>query len=977
MNKLDLFLLPIYLQDRQEEPGLPGLIAAAAPRRAERSRREDFLVINMHLSGSRVPSPIIQESIVSQMVEPYFRTRGTVTNGLRAVAEQLNQFLLDQNQRSTREDAQTQAHLNLAVLRRDVLYLAHAGSTHSFIMTAQEFLDLHEQIGITQSLGTFKQAELSFHQVGVKPGDVYIPCVEPPSTWTEESLAGLQQTTLESLRRKLLDLSGSYLQAGVVKFQRGEGRIVRLKPRMRYVPQPGGEFPVTQQVQDAGQPIPVEAPDTAEPLTQPPLLETQPSPDKQEPPTQLESQPQEQPPQQQQPLTQPQMSGEQPPQQEQPPEKQQPLTQQQAPGDIKQPDQQPKPETFTYGRSGLPTLEELLGTPAPTQAPIQPIETPAETQAAVEPQSERPPEPAPEAEPVPELRPTEPAHAPDESVDVLPEELIPAVESISIQPEIAEPDAEPQALQPPAEEFTDQDEGGFHEPFSTDIIQLADDADPEESEPRLEPTETPQEQTETAPSPQTEPDIYEEPDIQPFVTDSSMAKPGSRDLLENFSAKAVDGFSSLKRSFINAIQKLLTSDRLKRLFKERQLDRMTGNLSVTTMIFIAIAVPLAVVGIATAVYFNSGVSEQHELYLYQAQQFTLQALNSGEDQDAARDAWTQAMYWLDQAEEYGRTDASRELRIQIIDALDSMEGIARLPLVSSMNNDLPSSVQVGKIIATESDAYLLDYSNGEVLRIFSTDTGYKLDTQFECGPGPSGSIIISPLIDVVELPINNRFNARVMGIDRNGNLSYCMPGDTPLTQPLALPDVGWGKISAMALDKGNLYVLDINNNAVWVYEGYNLTFTENPRLFFDLDIPILGDVVDMEVNGDDLFLMHNDGRMSRCTFRVYDFADTKCEDPTVYRDQRGDSDLELETFPDSLFTQMITTEPPDPSIYILDPRSTGIYHFSLMLNLQQILLPLPDKDYPIPTQAVSAFTINPNRMIFMAFGNKIYQAPLP
>ena len=247
------------------------------------------------------------------------------------------------------------------------------------------------------------------------------------------------------------------------------------------------------------------------------------------------------------------------------------------------------------------------------------------------------------------------------------------------------------------------------------------------------------------------------------------------------------------------------------------------------------------------------------------------------------------MYWLDQAEEYGRSEASRELRIQIIDALDEMEGVARLSLQSSLNHDLPSSVAVSKMIATESDVYLLDQNNGNVLRIYATDTGYKLDQQFECGPGPSGSIIISPLIDVVELPLNNRFNAKVLGIDSNGNLSYCMPGDTPLTQPLSTPDIGWAKISAMALDSDNLYVLDINNNAVWVYEGYNLTFSESPRLFFDLDIPILGDVVDMEVNGDDLFLLHNDGRMSRCTFRIYDFADTKCEDPTVlWRPARQD-----------------------------------------------------------------------------------------
>ena len=97
MNNLDLFVLPINLAGGQEEPGLPGLLTTAAPRRAERSRREDFLLIYMTLTGSMIPSPTVQESIVSQMVAPYYSARGTVTTGLRAVAEQLNRFLVEQN----------------------------------------------------------------------------------------------------------------------------------------------------------------------------------------------------------------------------------------------------------------------------------------------------------------------------------------------------------------------------------------------------------------------------------------------------------------------------------------------------------------------------------------------------------------------------------------------------------------------------------------------------------------------------------------------------------------------------------------------------------------------------------------------------------------------------------------------------------------------------------------------------------------
>jgi len=230
---------------------------------------------------------------------------------------------------------------------------------------------------------------------------------------------------------------------------------------------------------------------------------------------------------------------------------------------------------------------------------------------------------------------------------------------------------------------------------------------------------------------------------------------------------------------------------------------------------------------------------------------------------------------------------------------------------------------------------------------------------------------------MVVAPINNRFNASIIAIDKTGNLSFCMPGETPLTQPLIIPETGWGIISAMVLDRGNLYILDASNNAVWVYEGYDLTFSEPPRLFFDLDIPILKDVIDMEVNRDDLFLLHQDGRMTRCTFRIYDFANTKCEDPTVYGDSRSGEEIILEKFEGVTFTQMQSTQPPDPSLFILDANSKGIYHFSLMLNLQRILLPLPDKEYPIPNQPLTAFSISPNRLAILAFGNKIYQSVMP
>ena len=218
----------------------------------------------------------------------------------------------------------------------------------------------------SRGLGISRQFELSYYQYQISAGDVYIPCVQPPPTWTEESLANAQQMTLESLRRRLIDQSGSYLQAAITKFQRGEGKLIRLKPRLRYQPQPGGEQPVEQEITEGGYPSAVEtepAPILAE--SQPPL------PDKGEPITH--------------------------------PEPQRPQT------------PQPRVREFTYGKDGLPTLEDLIDSPAP----IQPIT----------------PKPTPPSQPEPVRETIEPA-------------------------------------QPDINNF--EDNAGFHEPFHTDLKEQPD-----------------------------------------------------------------------------------------------------------------------------------------------------------------------------------------------------------------------------------------------------------------------------------------------------------------------------------------------------------------------------------------------------------------------------------------------------------------------------------------------------------------------
>jgi hypothetical protein len=78
------------------------------------------------------------------------------------------------------------------------------------------------------------------------------------------------------------------------------------------------------------------------------------------------------------------------------------------------------------------------------------------------------------------------------------------------------------------------------------------------------------------------------------------------------------------------------------------------------------------------------------------------------------------------------------------------------------------------------------------------------------------------------------------------------------------------------------------------------------------------DVIDLAVDKSDLYLLHEDGHVTLCTFSELGVSPTRCTDPFPYVDSRpGREGLIL--IPDSPFTQIHATQPPDPSLYLLEP----------------------------------------------------------
>jgi len=433
-----------------------------------------------------------------------------------------------------------------------------------------------------------------------------------------------------------------------------------------------------------------------------------------------------------------------------------------------------------------------------------------------------------------------------------------------------------------------------------------------------------------------------------------------------FFAVLFKAFQAFGAAFGNAIRQVFEG--LRGLLRRILPDETLLNVSPTTMVFFALAIPLVISVVGGMVYIERGQAQQYQA-LYQ------QAFQASEDAKAntnpaeQRTAWQKALENLDQAELFQVTEQSQTLRTLARGQLDRLDAIERLDFQPALLGGLDKSAQIIRMEATTSELYLLNATQGNILRAMLTATGYELDPQFLCGPAASpGSI--GPLVDMAVLPGGQENGATVLGIDLNGNLIYCIPGGDPVLVALAPPPVNFGNPKAIALDSGDLYLIDPPKKSVWVYR--NMVIDQQPNQFLGDITSFMVDVVDLTVNSNDVYLLHSNGRMTKCAYSGIEEAPTRCEDPLPYTDPRpGRTGGEF--IPDALFDQILFAPPPDPSLYLLDPRNQAIYRFSLRLTL--------DRQYrsliQLPEGPATAFAVSPTRLMFIAIGNSVYYAALP
>jgi hypothetical protein len=474
-----------------------------------------------------------------------------------------------------------------------------------------------------------------------------------------------------------------------------------------------------------------------------------------------------------------------------------------------------------------------------------------------------------------------------------------------------------------------------------------------------------------APAPEVEEkiEIEEAESTAPETTDQPEAPHEPSALTRQTAKSLASGIQAIRRLSGTIGERL--SNFLPRLLPDPKAAEHPAPPS-TLMFFMAILVPLMVVTILVVVYLRYGRSEQYDAFFRQAQETRVQAVTLG-DPIEQRKAWENVLLNVDRAEEHRQTADTTNLRREAEANLDKLLGITRMQFNPAFSTRL--GIDVSRMAASENDLFLLNAASGEALRAFPAagGRGFQLDTTFNCKPGVYGTYTVGPLVDILTLPVVNFIDASLLGIDANGNLLYCSPGQVAQAIPLPPPDTNWGRVTGFALDNGTLYVLDALSRAVWVYNGKDGTYVDRPYFFFGQQTPTQ-DVIDFVVSGDELYLLHADGRISSCSYSRIQSSASQCQDPLPKKNPfQAYQDIDL--FGAAHFTQIIFAAPPDPSILLLDSDSQSVMRFSpRMLELQNQFRPTTGSVNPIPVGAVGAVAVSPDHVLYLAVNGQIYFA---
>ncbi len=433
---------------------------------------------------------------------------------------------------------------------------------------------------------------------------------------------------------------------------------------------------------------------------------------------------------------------------------------------------------------------------------------------------------------------------------------------------------------------------------------------------------------------------------------------------------------------------------LARILPEGALQR-NGLFVVPTSVQIAIAViiPVLVVGTSVWLYLDNGRNQQYAGTLGQAELEVARG-RTAPDALSARPHWEAALMWLSEAESLrpGQPEVAA-LRQEAQGKLDALDWITRLDFKPLLSAGLGLDARVTRVLLSGQDVYALDTAHNRVARLVLNPSGgtasaaasgqaagYTVDSSFQCsGKQTVRDVNVGDLVDAAVVPGPTVIGGdtavntdAIIALDSLGALLYCAPGlDHSLASYLTAPNVGWVRPTALQLYADRLYILDPGSNEIWQYQSSGGAFTQAPARYFSASSYNLADAVGFSIAGGDVYLLRKDGRVTNCT-RTAPGAGPTCTPVVQFTDPRPGRGVADRLADVALPAQLIYDQPPEPSLYLLDGQTSGLYQLSLKLDLVRQFRPY----FPL-AGPISAVAIDPAKRFFVGAGDNVYVAARP
>lgn len=392
----------------------------------------------------------------------------------------------------------------------------------------------------------------------------------------------------------------------------------------------------------------------------------------------------------------------------------------------------------------------------------------------------------------------------------------------------------------------------------------------------------------------------------------------------------------------------------------------------SVQIGIAVAFAILIPSLALFVYQQYGRAQTYESLVAQAQAVVATTRQEA-DPAKARASWQNVVNWLTTAEAIRFDPDIAVLKQEAQAQLDILDNITRLDYRPLVVGGLGREVRVTRLALIGQDVFALDETTNRILRLTLTtnNTGYTVDKDFACGAGQVGQVTIKTLVDMEMIPGPNVIGEdAIVALDTDGNLLYCAPGKAPLARSLPVPtNAGWVPV-AFEIYTSRLYVLDPVDNQVWQYQEVGGDYLQAagyfPALMYNLS-----DVLEFSIAGGDVYLMHKDGRITICS-RANAGESPQCQNPAPVTDERrghtSTTKLDDMTAPVAL----VYAPPPEPSLYLLNSDTGGVYQLSLKLAFVKQFR--PNSAWP---EAGLALEIDPAKRVFVGAGDNVYFAASP